>query len=58
MEELAEHTHGSKVLLQLIRPNQSGILPPQELELLRLSQRTRMVPISQLSEAERVRFTL
>ena len=50
----AHSQHSSKVLLWLICYKQPSIVPSQELELLRLSQRTCMVPISQLSEAERV----
>ena len=50
-----EHVHGTKVLQQLIHPNRTQCLPPQELALLKLSERSRRVPASQLTEAELVR---
>lgn len=55
LEELVEHVHGTKVLQQLIHPNRTQCLPPQELALLKLSERSRRVPASQLTEAELVR---
>ena len=48
LEELCQHTHGSRVLLQLLRPLCPRHTPPQELALLTLDPRTRKVPASQV----------
>ena len=48
LEELCQHRHGSRVLLHLLRPLCSKYMPPQELSLLTLEQRTRRVPASQV----------